>query len=70
MTKSKHLSIITIIITLLFFSEINAYADVAVDPVQIGGMFLIVIVIPICVIALISWLIIRSIKRRKSDVNI
>jgi hypothetical protein len=69
MTKTKYVSVIAVLSVLLFLSETNAYADVAADPIAVGGVLLLIVGIIIGVVALITWLIIRTVRRKKNVAN-
>jgi len=67
MTKAKHLLAITAISTLLFLPETNLYADMVTNQYQTTIGFLLIALIIITVIVLITWKIIRNIRRKNKS---
>ena len=65
MTKTRYLPVITAITFLLLLLETNAYADVANDPIESTGGMLLIAAIIIGVLVIVTWLIIRSIRKKK-----
>jgi hypothetical protein len=65
MKKTRNLSVIATLIVLLL--SFNAYADVAVSPLETPGGLLLIAAIIIGVLVLIAWLIIRSIRKKKNE---
>ncbi len=71
----KYLSVTAVLLSGVFLSATNAYADLVSPPGIIPGTSLesnILIIgggIVVGVVALISWLVIRAIRRKKNVIN-
>lgn len=68
---TNHLSILAVLLLGSLLSASKAYADIIVPPrpVSGGNIFLIGAGVGVGIVALISWLVIRAIRRKKNVIN-
>lgn len=68
---TKYLSVMAVLFSGMFLSATSAYADLAPlpGPVSGGNIVLIGAGVGVGIVALISWLVIRAIRRKKNVIN-
>lgn len=65
MMKTKNLLTLTVLLLFMFLTGTSAYADIAPDPDEVGGLLMFLIGITVAIIALFAFFIIRYLRKNE-----